>query len=647
MRKNIKTAAVLAVTVLTLFSSAMTFFAAGYAGVRNPTKLLRGFYSPSVMVADVTTSEKFNSIPENSPAVAIFTYENGSVTDSDGNILSTAAEAYARLENKVVPAFRVESPEDVGSFNAFVSEQGLDEGFIVSSSEDIITEVREAHGKVLRGVYDMSDIEETLSESELAETVKKVNRMGAGIVILPYSVTGRAEVRYLQMRLISVWSVSEGGESETAAYFSDLLLTGAIGAVIENRALLEQVMIKMSTRKGWYMRPFVIGHRGTGNNVEYPENSIEGAFLAIENGADMVEIDFYSTVDGVIVAMHDSTIDRTTNGSGNITQMTYEELSRYQLDCASSGYVCDIPTLDAFLEAFKESGDVLVIEIKQGGIAERIAARVKEFGMESQVVVIAFSASELASLKKAAPELPAAFLTGKNSSDPIGSFYAACNLNCYGINSSYSGIESTDVFNMKVRGFQVWTWTYGAAIDAALSNTTQTITTDVVTGMNVIPDEVYTDCYEYTVRVGEKLSPLLYVVRRDLPEPVELDAVGSGIRKRPNVIEGDDVVVASNSDCSFTAVKTGVATVNLHYLDVHRAFQMCCNAITVTVLNAYGDVDLSGTVPDIADSLLLFKHVAGTELLSEDALALADMNADMSVNLGDSLQLFRYVAGVL
>ena len=70
--------------------------------------------------------------------------------------------------------------------------------------------------------------------------------------------------------------------------------------------------------------PIIIGHRGGG--LEAPENTLAAIKLAKENGATGVEFDLDFTKDGVPIVIHDSTVDRTTDGTGKVCDFTYEEI---------------------------------------------------------------------------------------------------------------------------------------------------------------------------------------------------------------------------------------------------------------------------------------------------------------------------------
>jgi len=70
----------------------------------------------------------------------------------------------------------------------------------------------------------------------------------------------------------------------------------------------------------------VAAHRGDWRNA--PENSLQAYKLAIEEGVDVIEVDLQKTKDGVIIIMHDETINRTTDGSGKPSDYTLAEIKK-------------------------------------------------------------------------------------------------------------------------------------------------------------------------------------------------------------------------------------------------------------------------------------------------------------------------------
>lgn len=102
----------------------------------------------------------------------------------------------------------------------------------------------------------------------------------------------------------------------------------------------------------------VAAHRGFSS--KYSENTLLAFQKAVESGAHMIELDLRLSKDGVVVIMHDETIDRTTNGSGKISDYTLSELKTFD---AGDGET--IPTLEEFCESLKYHSDILYnIEIK-------------------------------------------------------------------------------------------------------------------------------------------------------------------------------------------------------------------------------------------------------------------------------------------
>ena len=96
----------------------------------------------------------------------------------------------------------------------------------------------------------------------------------------------------------------------------------------------------------------VVAHRGDWRNA--PENSLQAIQYCIDMGVDMVEIDVRKTKDGHIVLMHDSSIDRTTNGRGLVNKFTLDSLKTFKLlDGLGKKTSHTIPTLEEALQLTK------------------------------------------------------------------------------------------------------------------------------------------------------------------------------------------------------------------------------------------------------------------------------------------------------
>ena len=115
---------------------------------------------------------------------------------------------------------------------------------------------------------------------------------------------------------------------------------------------------------------FVFAHRGA--SIEHPENTLAAFRRAMELGAAGVELDVHLSADGVPVVIHDDTVDRTTNGSGEVSTLTIDVLQ--QLDAGNGER---IPTLGQVLDVVE--GKLQVdIEVKAAEAAEAVLAEVRD-----------------------------------------------------------------------------------------------------------------------------------------------------------------------------------------------------------------------------------------------------------------------------
>ncbi|HTN07435.1 glycerophosphodiester phosphodiesterase family protein [Agriterribacter sp.] len=148
----------------------------------------------------------------------------------------------------------------------------------------------------------------------------------------------------------------------------------------------------------------VIAHRG--NHVKVPENTLESVKAAIKSGADYVEIDLRTTKDGYLVIHHDGTVNRMTNGTGNIKDLTLAELQ--QLKVADKNNPTKktyrIPTFSAVLKAAKGKINIY-LDFKDAGVTETYR-QIQEAGMEKQVVVYVNKIPQYREWRKTAPGMP-------------------------------------------------------------------------------------------------------------------------------------------------------------------------------------------------------------------------------------------------
>jgi len=143
-----------------------------------------------------------------------------------------------------------------------------------------------------------------------------------------------------------------------------------------------------------------IGHRGARALVD--ENTLESLLKAIELGVDMVEFDIQRTKDGVYVLMHDPTVDRTTNGTGRVDEMTLEEFKKLK---TKSGYTP--PTLEEVFKALKpyDVGMILDIKVKDPNCIPEIYELVEKYGLDDRVIYESSYPKVAKAIEKFNPEL--------------------------------------------------------------------------------------------------------------------------------------------------------------------------------------------------------------------------------------------------
>lgn len=145
---------------------------------------------------------------------------------------------------------------------------------------------------------------------------------------------------------------------------------------------------------------FVVSHRGGGALA--PENTLAAVSAALEAGFDYIEVDIALTSDRVPVLMHDKKVDRTTNGSGRLSELTLAEVK--SLDAGawfSPKYAgTPVPTLEEFLAMFAPSGARVLLELKGEWDAEAGAALIetlRQHHLERRVAIASFNPRALLS----------------------------------------------------------------------------------------------------------------------------------------------------------------------------------------------------------------------------------------------------------
>lgn len=167
---------------------------------------------------------------------------------------------------------------------------------------------------------------------------------------------------------------------------------------------------------------FVIGHRGASGHA--PENTLAAFRKAVALGATFIETDLQLSRDAHFVAIHDDTVNRTTNGRGPVHDLTLAELR--QLDAGSwfgSQFSGErVPTLEEILEFSKKSDVVFYLELKPSGAwggEHALIGALRDSGEVARAVVICFDPSLVLNVHKIEPTVMTGLLYDGQLDKPI------------------------------------------------------------------------------------------------------------------------------------------------------------------------------------------------------------------------------------
>ena len=162
-----------------------------------------------------------------------------------------------------------------------------------------------------------------------------------------------------------------------------------------------------------------VNHRGY--NTIAPENTLPAFRLSAKMGFGYVETDIQKSADGELVCIHDYTVDRTSNGTGKVADMTLEQLKALDFGSwKSSAYAgTKIPTFAEFLVCCRNLGLHAYIELKIGGIAQQLVQMVEAYGMKNHVTYICFNESILQTILPYDPKARIGLLRNHVTADDI------------------------------------------------------------------------------------------------------------------------------------------------------------------------------------------------------------------------------------
>ncbi len=158
----------------------------------------------------------------------------------------------------------------------------------------------------------------------------------------------------------------------------------------------------------------IIAHRGSAGT--HPENTMDAFIAAKKFGADGIELDVHLTLDDQIVVIHDETIDRTTNGTGNVKDFTLEELKKLKANYHYKHFfkkASKIPSLREVFEWLDKNKLICNIELKNNsipyeGMEKKVIDLIKEFKLEDRIIISSFNHKSLKNVKQLAENIETA-----------------------------------------------------------------------------------------------------------------------------------------------------------------------------------------------------------------------------------------------
>lgn len=202
-----------------------------------------------------------------------------------------------------------------------------------------------------------------------------------------------------------------------------------------------------------------IAHRGASGN--FPENTVCAFRAAIDAGAEMCELDVQLSRDGAIVVIHDETVERTTDGKGEVAELTLEELKRLDAGAKFKGGAVKgerIPTLDEVFSV--TSGKCgLNIELKAGGLEHQVAQIMQARNALADSIVSSFDWEYLKNIQQLHFNIRVGLLAEEK---PVDLMMNAVAMRAHSINPRWDMVTSDLCKAAHERGLKVYTWTVDA-----------------------------------------------------------------------------------------------------------------------------------------------------------------------------------------
>ncbi|MFF2886961.1 glycerophosphodiester phosphodiesterase family protein [Paenibacillus sp. NPDC057967] len=510
------------------------------------------------------------------------------------NVLSDVPSMMELIEGKIIPAFYVHSEKAADAVAAYAEANGLEDAFVISDHGEWIARVRAAV-PMLRGILDFSSV--AVTKDSLLDIRRATTISGSKIAILPQAAATKEHVEYLQQRTIVVWTKEKAASADRSLAMHELIATGTNGILTGAPQAAFDALAVYNNATTLIRKPYIIGHRGMPSKS--PENTIESNLMAYENGADYIENDMYVTSDDHLVIIHDSVLQNTTNGTGNVESFTLEEIKKLNANKPYPNGFPDVkvPTLVEQIELAREKGIMVYAEIKTANprAVDVLVKVIEEQNAEDLINVMAFHSSQLRLFSEKLPGMPVGLLVGSGTETDINvgkalrdTIRTTQSLNAT-YNAGFIGMGPAYMEASKHRGIIISPWTINGLAD---------YTDFFLRGVfGITTDYAY---YSADWNVALKAKEQSYTLKRN--EELTLTALAEAYNRTshevvPEIVwlQGQDLFDTTGN--TMKAQKSGTASLLLRYtthLDSGEAYDLYTAPIRITVQSSGNGGDGGG-----------------------------------------------------
>ena len=515
------------------------------------------------VVRRIESQSEFNAVlsSTNLPQAIIYKLDNSLNAVLDDAINVSIDEMISSTNNKIIPVFDINSTEKADLLADYLKDKKYYDCFVLSEESSVVKYFK----NILPNVSSVIDYQnrlkdrDSLSKDDMIDIRKDIHKNYGNVAILPVSLCNHDNVQYLYDSIVNVWSIVD---SDSKVDLLKSILSGSIGVITDYTDALYDFATNEIKEYTMTRLPLNIGHRGL--PVCAPENTLEGAKLAYESGADVIELDIYQTSDDQIVIMHDASTGRTCDSNLFVENFPLSTLQNLYCNVGFENTEyrnCRIPSLEEYCKEFHDKDVRLFIEIKsyKDSIISLTKSLIEKYDMYDQVSFISFIEKQLSNLNEVWPEATTGLLTNgildENSSqedmlqvrNTVGKYNAT-------LNPGYSGYGENALLASLSRGISVYPWPFSnvSQYSAFFFNGYSGLTGDDCRALSSLAKKVILNNVDKEYCIGDTLSLDASILKYDRTyENVDNVTINVLSDDRNDEINGDKITFSSAGNIKF------------------------------------------------------------------------------------------------